>query len=859
MDVQTEIRAWLLKQQDWLQETAERLLEQVHLAPADYNALIALIKSPEGQAVTNHRTFAGLMRDPDEASVLRLTRVENITGIENLGPRLPLDFGTGNLIVIYGHNGSGKSSYTRILKKISGKPRAMELRSNVFQVPPVESKCQISFHHNGAPSTSEWHAGSGPIEALRHVDIFDTDEASHYLRAESTATYTPPVVRLFENLAAATDRIKELLTDEQAKLVKTLPVLPAPYQQTEAGRSYAALQGLADAAIERLLEWKEEHSQSLEALIDRLKVEDPAASAKQKRGTKTQVEQIISSVLHASKAYSAENVEAIRSLRINAAAKRKIALEAAQIQTAVLEGVGTPTWRALWEAAREYSTIPYPDSPFPVTVGARCVLCQQDLSDAAQQRLVDFERFVQGKLEVDAQTAEKNYKDALGQLPLAPSEQQLQTQCEAGGLVDPRWKEYLSEFWIKAAASRLSLYSEELIEAAMPVKDMSGAMNALSKYRDDLETLAAQFDKDALEFDRVKANGERQAFEAKKWVAQQGLAVRDEIKRLRSVKSYDDWKALASSRQISMKATQISEKVVTDAYVARFNRELDALGAKKIQIELVKTRTKSARVLHQLRLKGVKNGQSSPESVLSEGERRIISLAAFLADVADKPGSAPFVFDDPISSLDHDFEWHVACRLAELAKQRQVLIFTHRLSLYGTMEDVAKKAGEDWKTAHYRPMCIEAYGGMTGHPADQETWNTNTKKANNILLTRLDSAKKAGEIDGAAAYRALAQSICSDFRKLLERSVEEDLLNKIVLRHRRSVTTNNLLPSLQGMLIEELKVIDDLMTKYSCFEHSQSSELPVVIPEELELKADIEVLKKWRGDLGERRKTLGGW
>jgi len=45
----------------------------------------------------------------------------------------------------------------------------------------------------------------------------------------------------------------------------------------------------------------------------------------------------------------------------------------------------------------------------------------------------------------------------------------------------------------------------------------------------------------------------------------------------------------------------------------------------------------------------------------------------------------------------------------------------------------------------------------------------------------------------------LAQGICSDFRKLIERSVEEDLLNKVVLRHRRSITTDNRLHAVQDI------------------------------------------------------------
>lgn len=198
----------------------------------------------------------------------------------------------------------------------------------------------------------------------------------------------------------------------------------------------------------------------------------------------------------------------------------------------------------------------------------------------------------------------------------------------------------------------------------------------------------------------------------------------------------------------------------------------------------------------------------------------------------------------------------MACRLVQLAKQRQVLIFTHRLSLYGAMDDVSKKEGEAWQKAHYRPMCIESYAGTSGQPADQEVWNNNTKKANNILLTRLNDAHKAGEAGGAAAYRALAQGICSDFRKLIERSVEEDLLNKVVLRHRRSVTTEGRLAQLHGILPAECKLIDDLMTRYSCFEHSQSGEAPVIIPEADALKVDLESLVKWRKDLNERRAQL---
>ena len=851
--IQDEIREWLLTQQDWLQEAADRLLKQAKLAGDDLNDVCAILKTQAGQTITTHRAFDSLADTPNAGSELRLVGVGDVQGIENLAPRQPLTFGSGNLTVIYGHNGSGKSSYTRILKKASGKPRATELKPNVFQATPAQRKCQITYQLGDHSTMAEWHTDAPPIDAIRVVDIFDSDEASHYLSKESAAAYTPPMVGMFETLAAACDQIKTMLQAEQNQLVTALPAIPPNFAQTEPAQWYVALTAATtEAAIQQFVSWTEDDGRKLNELNERLKVADPAALARQKRATKVQVEQIIVALQKGFQAYGAEGLQTIRELQTTAKSKRQIAAEAAQVGSAKLEGVGTNTWRALWEAAKTYSQTAYPYQVFPVTNGGRCVLCHQELAPDAQQRLRDFEAFVQSKLEAAAGIAETGYQQALKSLPLVFSTEQINTQCEAAGLTNEDWKQYLAGFWGAALQVRSGLLAGEVEGQVLPVQDISENPAILRDYSIQLESQASQYDQDAQGFDRVLATKEKSALEAKQWISQQVDAVRQEVERLKRVKTYEDWKALANSRKISLKAGEFSEKIITQAYVTRFNRELKLLGATRIKVEIVKTRTDRGRVLHQLRLKGAVNGQAMPDSVLSEGERRIISLAAFLADVADKPVIAPFIFDDPISSLDHDFEWGVAGRLAELAKTRQVLVFTHRLSLYGAIEDAAKKLGEEWKTKHLQQHCIESFDGTSGHPADQDTSNANTTKANNILINRLDDAKRAGNASGAAAYRALAQGICSDFRKLIERTIEDDMLNQVVRRHRRSIQTDNRLSVLTYISPDDCKFFDGLMTKYSCFEHSQSTETPVVIPEESELRVDLEALKTWRGSFKKR-------
>jgi hypothetical protein len=96
------------------------------------------------------------------------------------------------------------------------------------------------------------------------------------------------------------------------------------------------------------------------------------------------------------------------------------------------------------------------------------------------------------------------------------------------------------------------------------------------------------------------------------------------------------------------------------------------------------------------------------------------------------------------------------------------------------------------------------------------------------------------------AYAPLAKAICSDFRILLERMIECELLADVVQRFRRAVNTQGKLDKLARITAADCKLFDDMMTKYSRYEHSQPNEAPVAPPTPDELKADLEALRDWR-------------
>ena len=840
-----DIRQWLHKQSDWLQDAAARLLRQDSLSPTDVKDLVASLRTAAGQKVTAHRTFDSLVGASTTASHLRLTSIGELTGIEGLAPRRALTFGKNNLTVIYGHNGAGKSSYARLLKKVTGKPRASDLKSNVFHAAPVQGQCQFTYQLAGEDISTEWVANAPAVEALRAVDIFDTDEAVHYLGSESAAAYTPPIVALFENLALACDQVKAQLQDEQGKLIKALPALPHEYVAAVAGKSYLSLKPeVTEATLTALLAWTDENEKALTQTTERLKTADHAALAKQKRAKKVQVQQVATGLQEASIAYSLTALECLRVLRAAAQTKRKIATQAAKVESGELDHIGTTTWRAMWKAAREYSQEAYPAKAFPVTDAARCVLCHQELSEIAQERLHAFETFVQSKLAAEATQAESTYTQAKNLLPAAWTPGFVDTPAEAAGLTaDESWSTYLHSFWLSVQDARASLLVEEGASSAAPVIGVTEAVKSLTDFADVLEKEATQHELDAQGIDRVALKNTKQELEAKKWVNQQSLAVRTEIERLKQYKQYDDWKSLANSRPVSQKSGEVAEKVITQAYVGRFNRELQALGATRIKVELVKTKAEKGKVLHRLQLEGV-TGKQTLDKVLSDGERRVVALAAFLADLTEKPNNAPFIFDDPISSLDQTWEERTIDRLVKLTDTRQVIVFTHRLSFLGLIGEKS----DDMTCVHIRQ---EPWG--SGETGDVPLYGKKPEAAlKDLANSRVPQARNALEKNGTDAYYPLGKSICSDFRILLERIVELVLLADVVQRHRRAVNTMGKIQNLAKITPSDCALIEQLMTKYSSYEHSQSSEAPVDLPGPDELKTDIELLLAWHNEFTKR-------
>jgi hypothetical protein len=234
--------------------------------------------------------------------------------------------------------------------------------------------------------------------------------------------------------------------------------------------------------------------------------------------------------------------------------------------------------------------------------------------------------------------------------------------------------------------------------------------------------------------------------------------------------------------------------------------------------------------------------------VLSEGEFRIVSIAAFLADVAAEDYDVPFIFDDPISSLDQNYEERVAERLVGLAQSRQVIVFTHRLSLLSALENASKKQGVDSQV-----VSLQRQSWGIGEPGDPPLPTQKPKNALNTLLNdRLVNARKVYEETGGSEYNVHTKALCSDIRITIERMIENDLLADVIQRFRQPINTMGKLHKVAKITSKDCEYIDAMMTKYSRYEHAQPEEASIELPEPDELEQDLVGLKAWLDEFSGR-------
>ena len=186
------------------------------------------------------------------------------------------------------------------------------------------------------------------------------------------------------------------------------------------------------------------------------------------------------------------------------------------------------------------------------------------------------------------------------------------------------------------------------------------------------------------------ATAKRQELELLQQIKNSREAIVKEIARLKEREALEAAKTAAATITITKKVLELSEESITDVVRDTFTRETERLRLERVTI--ARTRADKGALLHQPKLVGARQEVKLPR-VFSEGERTALGLAAFFTEAHLDGSKSALILDDPVTSLDHIRRGLVAARLAVIAANRQVIMFTHDMAFVADLKREASGGG----------------------------------------------------------------------------------------------------------------------------------------------------------------------
>jgi len=321
-----------------------------------------------------------------------------------------------------------------------------------------------------------------------------------------------------------------------------------------------------------------------------------------------------------------------------------------------------------------------------------------------------------------------------------------------------------------------------------------------------------------------------------------------EIERKKRIAAYQLCLDETKTTGVTRKSSEVTKRAVTEQLANSFKRELETLKFRHVEVEMVAAGGSRGALYHKLQLRRAP-GVSVPK-VVSEGEARCLSIASFFAELSTAADRSTILFDDPVSSLDHNWRSNVAERLVEESKSRQVIVFTHDIVFLLALAEHAEKQGVTLKHQYVRRV-----PSSTGLSEQRLPWAA--MKVKDRLGHLKDICQAAGKLHRESKqveYEREGAHIYGLLREAWERAVEEVLLNGVVERYRNSVETNRAKP-LGDICDNDWTTLEAGMTKCSRWlpGHDQAAADNSPFPEPAELDGDIKSLADWVSGIRKRR------
>jgi ABC-type Na+ transport system ATPase subunit NatA len=752
-----------------------------------------------------------LAREDEAIEPLSLTSLSEVTGVNALVDGGVIDPHEG-LTILFGENGTGKTGYSRIFKALAASRTADTILGDIEAASPQAQSARIGYTLGAEVKTYTWTGQQG-VAPFTRMSIFDSPSVSFHVDDDLEYVYVPAALALFNHVIAGIKSVQGQIDEAVVDLRSGSTGLLSRFPRTAS--VYPLIETLGAATDLEQLRSAADPAPDLDTRIGDLRrtvaaLESDIMSAEIK--LQQRVETVLTQASAAATMLADFDVTAHAS---EVAALTGLEQDYRTFRTALFKAVDLPaepddTWSEFLEAGEGYQAHL---SKLGVHDAARCLYCRQPLDDAAQALIGKYSEYLEDKVTGDIAATKTRIHALIEPLVSIQVGDASSYATEYDGADDrPGFHVELDRTLATLLIVKERLRSVLTVEpavteyAAADVKALNLTWAATKRTLVELKTQAET---------RVETLGAKKKelveLEAAAELTKSWALIESHV---RDAKQAERLKLLAKPmpgllRAVTGLAKTASDQMINESFDALFNEECMALRAPALRVEFVGRQGRAQR-------RKVLSGKHKPSSVLSEGEQKVLAMADFLAEARLAGITAPVVFDDPVSSLDHRRINEVAQRIAALAATTQVIVFTHDIFFATTLLTLM----ESTKRCSYFQITDEDGKGQITR-ATGPRWDSlgNLKKNINETI-------KAAKSQQSDARAALVRTGYDWIRSWCEVFTETELLQGVTQRYQPNVRMTNLPKIKSGALPAAIETVNRVFEEACRYIDGHSQPLP---------------------------------
>lgn len=626
----------------------------------------------------------------DESALpLILTKLSNVHGVNALSVGAVIEPHEG-LTIFYGENGTGKTGYARIFKALANSRTADTILGNIDADIVEAQSASLEFKLGNDTQSLTWNGERG-ISPFTRMSIFDSPAVRIHVDEDLEYMYTPASLAFFDDVIDGIKAVLLKIDDAITELDTSVSGLVTRFHQ---GSSiYPLIETLGPstdlADLKSKIKAGKDDKDELESLTQKVALLRSNTMTKHVTWLKRE-NHVLEQALSAANKILAFDQGAYNDALVKHA---QLMVDYETFRSELFATVDLPaepddTWHKFVQAAETYRQ-------HLVSLEAEdadhCLYCRQPLLDSARDLLKRYSTYLEDKISEEIRLVEaaiKQYEGQIGGIQSNEMSVYIKEHENAGETDRPSFFKYIETIErthciINSAVTARKPIDKEFTDLMLLSKEsIENALESTRKKLTDMEEEQRNHSK-SLEGNSKELLELQDAVElGKSWVSIETQVNRSkEANLLRNLKG--SFRGLTGA--VTRLAKKASDQLINQNFDALFVEECKALRAPTLKVQFIGREGKAHR-------RKILSGQHKPSKILSEGEQKVLALADFLAEARLAGIAAPVVFDDPVSSLDHRRVKEVAERIARLAGENQVIVFTHDILFATTLLNLFEKS-----------------------------------------------------------------------------------------------------------------------------------------------------------------------